>query len=67
MEVFTVMASPVQRHLGEEIDKETQKGRDDQFSIIKGGAMFRMDAGKACIEFGAWSTGAGLNILRISW
>jgi hypothetical protein len=67
MEAFKVTASLEHRHLREEIDKETQKRRDEQFSIIKGGAIFRMDVGKTRIEFGIWGAGAGLNILRISW
>jgi hypothetical protein len=67
MEVFRVTASREHRHLREEIDRAVQKRRSEQFSIIQGGAIFRMDVGKARIEFGIWGAGAGLNILRISW
>jgi hypothetical protein len=67
MEAFTVSASLAPRNLREEIDRGAQKMRAEHFSIIQGGAIFKMDIGRARIEFGTWYAGAGLNILRISW
>ncbi len=49
------------RALSEKIDRESQRLKNENFSIIKGGTIYR--AGR--IEIGTWGDPSGLTLLKL--
>lgn len=67
LERVTVTAFTPLGRLKPKIDTEREKAKAAQFSFTQGGALFKKDFRKVRFEMGAWGSGSGLNLLKISW
>jgi hypothetical protein len=66
MEAFTVVESTRARDLQSPVEREKEKIQDEQFSIFKGGTIYRKDVGKVRTEVGGWYEAGSWRFLRIS-
>ncbi len=60
---FTVTESRRSRQLEEEIKSENEKMKAEQFTITKGGTIWK----KGQVELGVWYTPSGIKFLKYSW
>lgn len=67
MEAFTVVESMQRRDLERTVQEQERRIREERYSIARGGTLLNRDVGKARIELGTWSGGAGIQFLKISW
>lgn len=67
MEAFTVVESGERRDLDRVLSEQERRSKEERYTIIKGGTLFKADVGSSRIEIGTWSGGGGLEFLRISW
>lgn len=63
MERFVVAESYMLRELSEKIERESEKKRIEQFSIIKGGTIYKLGP----LAIGTWGDRSGFGFLKMSW
>ena len=68
MKPFVVSESKSDRNVAAAMARESQKEKEEKFSLAKGGTLYRKDIGNRRIEIGGWWTaGKGWEFLKISW
>ena len=63
MDRFVVSEPLVPRGLPDRMERDRQKRKEEQFSPIRGGRLFR--AGP--FEVGSWGASSGVSFLRVAW